>query len=237
MTFILRSWYVLLPLIVAAVFLMDRPLVEVLFEHAIPSHLFSWVREWAHLPPSIASNFHGWVAVLDLIPLITAWAPVFVIGSFFLPEGRLRDALLLAGASVLVTYVLKNDLKWAFHRDWPFLWSADHSVWFLNPANGFHPFAEKFSAASDGIGSFPSGHTAVIFAFLVPVILIYPALRVPCLMAASSLGLILILLGVHYLGDVLAGALLGTTCALMIRELFRSQLSVNSRTPVARRHV
>ena len=226
---ILRCWCVIVPLIFAALFLLDRPLVEGLFHHGVPSHLFSCVKEWLHLPASITSSLHGWVAVLDLIPLITAWAPVFVIGAFFLPEGRLRDALLLAGASVLVTYVLKNDLKWAFHRDWPFLWSEDHSTWFLNPANGFHPFAEKFSAASDGIGSFPSGHTAVIFAFVVPIILIYPVMRIPGLMAACGLGLILILLGVHYLGDVLAGALLGTTCALMLRELFRSLLSVTSR--------
>jgi membrane-associated phospholipid phosphatase len=229
MAFMMRCWCVLIPLIVAAVLLLDRPLVEALFHHEVPTHLFSWVREWAHLPPSVASSFHGWVAVLDLIPLITAWAPVFVIGAFFLPEGRLRDVLLLSGASVLVTYVLKNDLKWAFHREWPFLWSADHSTWHLNPANGFHPFAEKFSAASDGIGAFPSGHTAVIFAFLVPFMIVYPRLRIPCLVAAFSLGLILILLGVHYLGDVLAGGLLGATCALMIRELFRSRMSAASK--------
>ncbi|MDX2153952.1 MAG: phosphatase PAP2 family protein [Bryobacteraceae bacterium] len=57
--------------------------------------------------------------------------------------------------------------------------------------------------------SFPSGHTITAFAVAVPLALFYSSLLVGLLFCALSIALSRILLGMHFLSDVLVGALLG----------------------------
>jgi undecaprenyl-diphosphatase len=57
--------------------------------------------------------------------------------------------------------------------------------------------------------SFPSGHTITAFAVCVPLTLYYPALLVGLLFCAVSVALSRVLLGMHFLSDVLAGAAIG----------------------------
>jgi undecaprenyl-diphosphatase len=59
--------------------------------------------------------------------------------------------------------------------------------------------------------SFPSGHTITAFAFCIPMVLHYPQLTPGLLFCAFSIGLSRILLGMHFLSDVVAGAILGST--------------------------
>ena len=58
--------------------------------------------------------------------------------------------------------------------------------------------------------SFPSGHTMTAFAVATPLMLFYPTLTIGLLFCALSIALSRILLGMHFLSDVLAGALIGT---------------------------
>ena len=58
--------------------------------------------------------------------------------------------------------------------------------------------------------SFPSGHTMTAFAVAIPLLLFYPTLTVGLLFCALSIAASRILLGMHFLSDVLAGALIGT---------------------------
>ena len=57
--------------------------------------------------------------------------------------------------------------------------------------------------------SFPSGHTMTAFAVAVPLLLFYPTLAVGLLFCALSIAMSRILLGMHFLSDVIAGALIG----------------------------
>jgi len=57
--------------------------------------------------------------------------------------------------------------------------------------------------------SFPSGHSITAFAIAVPIGLFYPELRVPLLFTAASVATSRIILGMHFLSDVLAGSALG----------------------------
>jgi undecaprenyl-diphosphatase len=57
--------------------------------------------------------------------------------------------------------------------------------------------------------SFPSGHSILAFAIAVPIGLFYPALTVPLLILAVSIAASRVILGMHFLSDVIAGCLIG----------------------------
>ena len=57
--------------------------------------------------------------------------------------------------------------------------------------------------------SFPSGHTLTAFAVVTPLIGHYPALAWHLLFCAVSIAASRIVLGMHFLSDVLAGAIIG----------------------------
>ncbi len=61
--------------------------------------------------------------------------------------------------------------------------------------------------------SFPSGHTITAFAVAVSLSAFYPGALPGLLFCAASIALSRILLGMHFLSDVLAGAAIGTGLA------------------------
>jgi undecaprenyl-diphosphatase len=61
--------------------------------------------------------------------------------------------------------------------------------------------------------SFPSGHTITAFAVAVSLSRFYPDMATGLLFCALSIAASRILMGMHFLSDVLAGAVIGTTVA------------------------
>jgi undecaprenyl-diphosphatase len=59
--------------------------------------------------------------------------------------------------------------------------------------------------------SFPSGHTITAFAVAMPLGLYYPVLLPGLIFCALSIACSRVVLGLHYLSDVLAGMLIGCT--------------------------
>jgi len=64
--------------------------------------------------------------------------------------------------------------------------------------------------------SFPSGHAAMAFAAATVVAILAPRLRVPALVLAALVAFSRVYLGVHFLSDVLAGAVLGIGVGLLV---------------------
>jgi undecaprenyl-diphosphatase len=61
--------------------------------------------------------------------------------------------------------------------------------------------------------SFPSGHTITAFSVAVSLSFFYPNLAAGLLFCAISVGASRVVLGMHFLSDVLAGAAIGTALA------------------------
>jgi len=68
--------------------------------------------------------------------------------------------------------------------------------------------------------SFPSGHTITAFAVAVTMGSFYPMLLPALLFCATSIAISRILLGMHFLSDVVVAAVLGTGLALTSHALF-----------------
>jgi undecaprenyl-diphosphatase len=68
--------------------------------------------------------------------------------------------------------------------------------------------------------SFPSGHTITAFAVAVSLGVFYPGVLAGLLFCAASVALSRILLGMHFLSDVVAGAALGTALGYTAAALF-----------------
>jgi undecaprenyl-diphosphatase len=80
----------------------------------------------------------------------------------------------------------------------PFVWRADHA-------------------------SLPSGHATTVFAAAVAFSLVCPRLRVPFALYAILICVTRVVLDAHYMSDVVAGAVVGTVGALLIRDWFAAR--------------
>ncbi len=57
--------------------------------------------------------------------------------------------------------------------------------------------------------SFPSGHSITAFAMAVPISMFYPAFMIGAMFCAVSVATSRVVLGLHFLSDVVAGSLMG----------------------------
>lgn len=151
---------------------------------------------------SLMRRANNWVA--------PHWVRLFVIGATMAGDGWLWcavaiavllfggyerfEALFAAGLSSVLSVVLFLGLKRFTGRRRP-CQIEPHCWATLLPPDQF---------------SFPSGHTMTAFAIAVPLSLFYPNFAVGLLFCALSIAMSRILLGMHFLSDVVAGALIGT---------------------------
>ncbi|MCJ2375938.1 phosphatase PAP2 family protein [Vibrio sp. ZSDZ34] len=99
----------------------------------------------------------------------------------------------------------------AFAFELPIYWLAKNSIKRRRPQE-ISPFVEPFITPSDRY-SLPSGHTAAAFLMATLISFFYPNFMLLSFVWAALIGSARILLGVHFLTDVLVGALLGVLSA------------------------
>lgn len=68
--------------------------------------------------------------------------------------------------------------------------------------------------------SFPSGHSITAFAIAVCLGFFYPGLRAPLLAIAASVAASRVVLGMHFLSDAVAGAMIGVGLGYIAVQLF-----------------
>ena len=142
-------------------------------------------------------------AIPDLLFLLVSIITVVAVFCYLVQRRRkiyspATSFFQLVAYAVPASYIGKTTLKLIFGR-------INTRVWLHNTRlYGFHWF--HGGGIYDG---FPSGHMAVFTAFMAALWRIYPRCRWICLVFLMMLAAALIVTNYHFLGDVLAGAVLG----------------------------
>jgi undecaprenyl-diphosphatase len=140
-----------------------------------------------------------WAPITPLFVILSAWwvkGPILVAIAAGRDIGRRRwlpFAAVCGAVSVALASLMSGLLKGLVERPRPAV--SDHSI---SPV-----------VATPDSPSFPSGHTTTAFAAAVAISIVEPRLRVPMLVIAGLVGISRAYLGVHFVIDVVAGALLG----------------------------
>ena len=117
--------------------------------------------------------------------------------------GRVNELITLIAASLVVErvvyWLLKNTLKRRRPQD-----SLPEFRSLIVPGDKF---------------SFPSGHTSSAFLLATALMVVYQGPVGSVYIWASSIALSRIVLGVHYPGDTIAGALMGSTIVVIMAQL------------------
>lgn len=151
---------------------------------------------------------------------------------FCLPLSKISRVVSHSGDGHL--YVLLGCLAWhldgengkqflaagllAFVVELPIYWMAKNLFKRRRPAE-FSPLIPSFITPSDRY-SLPSGHTAAAFLIATVLAHYYLDYALLALIWAAAIALSRILLGVHFLTDVLLGACLGIACATFALQWF-----------------
>ncbi len=132
------------------------------------------------------------------------WYGVALMVLLFGGEPRIR-ALAAAGLAAGAGVTLFLNVKKLTGRRRPLVFEP-HSWATLLPPDQF---------------SFPSGHTITAFSIAISLSLYYPLLAPVLVFCAASVGASRVLLGMHFLSDVLAGAAIGSALAVGSVHLVR----------------
>ena len=125
------------------------------------------------------------------------WAPLILWLYVFRKDKNESTSALILAVAIVMAMVLTDLLKTAFNLPRPFQISS----------LGLAPRGE--TPTNPGL---PSGHTTNAFTVATVMWSRYPAWRIPFLALAASTGICMIILGLHFPSDVIAGTFLGVFC-------------------------
>jgi len=175
--------------VVICFYLVDRPVALLVQNHGVNKIA---VLKWLTYPP----------------PWVQAWSPLalvlLAVRRSWGPWTPCELALFLGCVSLLVADQTRQSLGDVCGRYWPETWHDDNPSFIGTDTYGFHPFQW-----GDDTGSFPSGHAARIAGFLGVFWLLLPHGRWLYALLALPMLAALVAMDYHFVGDVVAGSVLG----------------------------
>jgi membrane-associated phospholipid phosphatase len=162
-----------------------------------------------HLNHAAGPGDKKWLRVSNSLNFVGFATPVLLEATGFASNNnQLKNDGLVSGASLILTSAVTYSLKIIFKRKRPYL-----------------AYPRLITGkAKETTYSFPSGHTSVAFATATVLSLSFPKWYVitPAYSYAILVAYSRSYLGVHYPGDILAGAIIGTSSSLLTWRLQRS---------------
>jgi membrane-associated phospholipid phosphatase len=185
--------------VVFCYYFVDRPVAFFVHDHRMAR--FDELR-WLTEPP----------------PVVQSWSPLvltLLVASLALrPWRRWQHVLFVACVSLIVADQFRESLGDVCGRYWPETWHNDNPSLIGTGDYGFHPFQ-----AGDDVGSFPSGHAARIAGFFAVFWLAMPRWRWLYAIVALPMLAALVAMNYHFVGDVIAGSVLGAIVGAWATQL------------------
>ena len=144
------------------------------------------------------------------IVLVVAWR-------LWKKGGPLQTGCLAVSVDLAAIHVLKPVAKWACGRYWPESWAPDRPSWIGSGDYGFHPFH-----AGPAYEAFPSGHALVVFSVAAILWFSYPRWRWCYALVCAAIAAALVGLNYHFVGDVVAGGVLGSIAGSVVWYVFQT---------------
>jgi membrane-associated phospholipid phosphatase len=189
------AWLIALAVTIAAVAVayawLDRPIA--FFAHSELAHN----KLFGELP-----KISEWFTVAG----VAVFAALGLRGLTGRPLSRLEAVALLCALSLMTSAEVKNFLKFVFGRTWPETWIGNNPSLIRDGVYGFN-----FFHGGRGYESFPSGHTTAVCAAMSVLWICYPKWRPLYALAVAAVVIGLIGADFHFLGDIIAGAFIGSS--------------------------
>jgi membrane-associated phospholipid phosphatase len=174
-------------------FFIDRPVAFFVHDNRLPEHAFL---KWLTYPP----------------PILEDWAPAALAALFVRrawgPFRRWELALVAACVGMVLADQFRESLGYCLGRTWPDTWVEDNPSLIRDGAFGFHPLH-----GGQGYMSCPSGHTARTVALIAPFRVAWHRWRWALALAPAAVAVGLVGMNYHFVGDVVAGGLVGAYVA------------------------
>ncbi|MBA4396747.1 MAG: phosphatase PAP2 family protein [Syntrophus sp. (in: bacteria)] len=162
-----------------------------------------------NLHPDVMKVF-GWITELGISTgYLIGFAVLFVYFKFFRRRELAANRALFVFSAVALSGIIINLIK-------PLVGRLRPKLLFEANLYGFEPFRIGYE-----YNSFPSGHATTAFALAAALALFFPRWRLPLFGFAVVVGLSRIVIGSHYLSDVLAGAYVGVMTVFLLMLLCR----------------
>jgi membrane-associated phospholipid phosphatase len=131
---------------------------------------------------------------------------LFIFFRWIRGNRRHSDRALLFFTSIALSGIVTNIIKFMVGRLRP-------KMFFERGLYGFEPFHIGYE-----FNSLPSGHVTTVFAIATTCSIFWPKYRIPLYLFAAIVAVSRLVLTAHYLGDVLAGAFIGTMTAIVMKR-------------------
>ena len=186
--------------IIAVYFILDKTASTWSFEHL---HRPVFLESLTHIVDRLRSGSVFFLVGVAFIAVLAKWTP-----------GYYLKTASLASIAILVSYEIKDELKYFFGRTWPETWTNANPSWIKDKVFGFN-----ILHGGQGWGSFPSGHTTQIAALATVIWLRLPNFRWLSLLLTLAVAVGLWGSVYHFVSDILAGGLVGIGSAVGIVNL------------------
>lgn len=172
---------------------VDKPVAFFIYNNKINKIAFL---QWLTQIPPIILMLTPIILVFTLVKL--AWHPWY----------KLEKMLFVMTINLYVSIVIKNALKFSFGRYWPLTWKNNNPALIPGGYYGFNPFHSGIAYRS-----FPSGDTTMIFSVMIVLWIAYPKWRWLSGILCTAVMIGLVGMDYHFVGDVVAGAFVGSITA------------------------
>ncbi len=191
-----------------SIYLLIGALFFLLFDYSIASFFHSLNYQTKSLFGTLT---HFGDSLYFFIPTILTWALVKIIKSKNQIINTISEISLFIFLNILLSGIVTQILKHVIGRPRPVLF------------NGFEQKFLSIISFDSKWHSFPSGHTATIFAFIFCMALLFPKIKNILITFAIIIASTRVIVGAHFISDIFGGALVAYLSSIFISKNLASK--------------